>query len=100
MRTVAVAMTSIVLSLGVLPAAFAGPDEQAAITSGCQTSTNWSDSACVCIAEKAMSLTETQQGFLAASLNEQDTKAYAAGMSIPETLEVSMFMMKQGPACQ
>jgi glycerate-2-kinase len=81
-------------------AALAGPEQQVAITGGCRSSTNWSEAACVCIAEKAMSLNEAQQSFLAASLNGQDSSAHAAGMTVPQTLEASMFMMKQGPACQ
>ena len=93
---------TVVAVLLLSTAALAGPDQQAGINNGCQTSTNWSESACACISEAALSLTETQQSFLAATLNEQKAEAgrFAVEMSVSETLEVSMFMMKSGPACQ
>ncbi len=83
-------------------ASLAGPAEQAAIKTGCQASTNWSASACQCVSDRAASLTTAQQGFLAATLNEQKNEVtqYIMNMTQPEIMQASMFMAQAGPGCQ
>ena len=83
------------------PVAWAGPEQQAEITAGCQASTNWSEAACGCIGAAAgEKLNDIQQIYLAATLNDQDSTGYVSQMSAPEVLEATMFMIKSGPACQ
>lgn len=87
--------------LAAAPTVWAGPEQQAQIDAGCRASTNWSEAACVCIASVAgEKLSDMQQSYLAATLNEQDVTGYASQMTAPELLDASMFMMKSGPACQ
>jgi hypothetical protein len=83
-------------------AALAGPELQAEIAAGCMASLNWSESACACAGAEAAVLNDAQQGFLAATLNEQEAEAnaYAMEMSPAETMQASMFMMNAGPGCQ
>jgi len=83
-------------------AAFAGPAEQSAIKAGCLKSTNWSEAACQCTANKAADLAEAQQAFLAATLM-QDKGAVTQAlqqMSHAEMMEAAMFVTQTGPACQ
>ena len=92
---------ALALVWGLPVAVQAGPQEMGHIQAGCSASTNWSDAACECIAGKAgEKLTDTQQAYLAATLNEEDTTAYSSQMKPPEILEATMFMMKTGPQCQ
>lgn len=83
-------------------AALASPELQSQIAAGCQVSTNWSAAACECLSVEAASLNEAQQGFLAATLNEQKAEAgaYAMKMTAAEAVQASMFMVNAGPACQ
>jgi len=98
-RIAACAALCLIVSGGAL---HAGPAEQASIKAGCQTSTNWSENACACLAQQAGSLTPDQQAFLAATLNENKGEAqqYATKLSPAETMQAAMFMTKAGPGCQ
>ena len=80
----------------------AGPAEQASIEAGCRSSTNWSASACACVADRAGSLSPDQQSFLAATLNEQKGEAqkYATKLNPAQTMQAAMFMAQAGPGCQ
>jgi hypothetical protein len=82
--------------------AFASPELQADIEAGCLVSLNWSESACACAGAEAAVLNETQQGFLAATLNEQEAEAgqFAMQMTPAEAMQASMFMVNAGPGCQ
>jgi len=83
-------------------AAWASSELLAEIEAGCLISLNWSESACACAGAEAAVLNETQQGFLAATLNEQKAEAgaYAMKMTPAEAVQASMFMVNAGPACQ
>jgi hypothetical protein len=80
----------------------ASPELQAAIESGCQMSTNWSEAACACVAQEAGRLNDLQQSFLAATMNQQQAEAGQAAlqMSQAETMEAAMFLADAGPGCQ
>jgi hypothetical protein len=82
--------------------AAASPELQTAIKAGCQMSTNWSEAACACVAEEAGRLNDLQQGFLAATMNQQQAEAGQAAlqMSQAETMEAAMFLADAGPGCQ
>jgi hypothetical protein len=97
-----VALTVMGAAMAASGAALASPELQAEIAAGCQVSLNWSAAACQCLSVEAASLNDTQQGFLAATLNEQEAEAgaHALKMTPAETMQASMFMVNAGPACQ
>lgn len=97
-----VALVVVGAAMAVSGVSSASPELQAQIAAGCQVSTNWSTAACECLSVEAASLNDTQQGFLAATLNEQKAEAgvYAMKMTPAETMQASMFMANAGPACQ
>jgi hypothetical protein len=80
----------------------ASPELQAQIEAGCRMSTNWSEAACACVADQAASLNDLQQGFLAATMNQQQAQVaqYGLQMTQAETMQASMFLATAGPACQ
>jgi hypothetical protein len=81
--------------------AVAGTAEQASIVAGCMQSTNWPAGACQCMADKAGALTDVQQGFLAATLNEDAAAAtqLRLQMSMAEMTEAALFVANTGPSC-
>jgi hypothetical protein len=95
----ALALSCLALAGGL---ATAGTTEQAAIRDGCVKSLNWTAAACQCFADKAGELNDGQQGFLAATLNDQKGAVAEFAVTLPQSdiMAASMFPTKAGPACQ
>ena len=91
----------LVMAFGLSATAWAGAVEQGAIKDGCLKSTNWPESACQCMADKAGALDDTQQAFLAATLNgdADQVTAIRATMSVQQMTEAAMFVTNTGPSC-
>lgn len=82
--------------------AVAGSAELVGIKDGCLMSTNWSESACQCLADKAGDLEDIEQAFLAATLNQKSTEVIEIRlkMTVPQLTNAGMFLPNTAPACQ
>ncbi|MCP4382465.1 MAG: hypothetical protein GY798_13790 [Hyphomicrobiales bacterium] len=90
-------VAAVLLTAG--PAAAADP---ATIKDGCVNSTNWTEKACQCLADKAASLSAVQRDYvLAIVTNDDDGTAKAEeGLSVPQFAAVNTFIVNAGPECQ
>ena len=96
-RTLFAAFAAILLTVGAVSAA-----DPTAIKDSCVKSTNWSEKACLCLADKASSLSPAQQDYLVAMLTEDtagETKAEAE-LSVTQFAKVSMFIVNSAEECQ
>ena len=100
MSALSASLAAALVFLAAAPAG-AAPAEQDAIRSGCLASLNWDAAMCGCMAEEAGRLSDDQQAFVGASLNdrEAETEALRSRMPVADSLEAGMFLVKIGRTC-
>lgn len=80
----------------------AGPAVATDVKDTCVNSTNWTEKACQCLAEKASSLSAEQQDYIIAFLNEDaDGRAKAeAALSVTQFADVNTSIVNWTTECQ